>query len=93
VVALSVWVCGLTTASELLHNHTGLTERRDCPACRLERDIGTTTPAAAVAVSLPVLIPLGLAFVPTIAADLHSAPALQPSPRGPPPTAWPVEAS
>ncbi len=59
VLATLLWVVLLTAARDLLHNHDGLTEQANCPACRVERVTGTTTPAVAALVVIPILVLLG----------------------------------
>lgn len=79
-----VWIIGVTGARDLLHTHSGLAERPDCPACRLDRTAGVTTSITLAVLAIPVLVPVGV--VPDLrAADFVSGHyALEPPPRSPP---------
>jgi len=84
VLLVLVWVIGLTGARDLLHNHSGLTERPDCPACRLDRATGVTAPSTAALLATPELLPLGAVpdlYKADITSDCFS---LEPPPRSPP---------
>jgi hypothetical protein len=82
VVVVLAWVIGLTGARDSLHNHSGLTERPDCPACRLERAVGVTTSVTA-ALAITALMPVG-AVPDSHTADFVSGHyALEPPPRSP----------
>ena len=84
VLVVLVWVFGLAGARDLLHNHSGLAERSDCPACRLERAVGVTTSVMAGVMAIPELPPLGVVPDPHTTDFVSGSFVLEPPPRSPP---------
>jgi len=83
-VVVFVWVFGLAGARDQLHNHSGMTERPDCPACRLDGTVGVTGSTTAALVAIPDLRPLGVVCDARSAGVPSGAFALEPPPRSPP---------
>lgn len=83
-VIVLLWVAGLTGARDLLHNHSGLAERQDCPACRLDGTAGVATPFLGVMAAIPDLRPVGIVPARPLSPFVSSASDLEPPPRSPP---------
>ena len=84
VLIVLVSVTALTAARDFLHNHEGLGQRADCPACRIDRATGETTTVTAATVAVPFLISLGLVQDVCLAGHAAGSSALEPPPRSPP---------
>jgi len=84
VLIVLAWAVWLTGARDLLHNHSGLEERPDCPACRLDRTAGVTTPSTGAVIAVPDLQPVGVVFESCSIDFVSGAFSLEPPPRSPP---------
>lgn len=84
IVAVLVWLTSLTAVRDLLHNHQGLEERPNCPACRVERATSSTIQAVATLVCLPTLEVTGPVVVVIGPVYLSDGVSLEPPPRSPP---------
>jgi hypothetical protein len=83
-IAIVLSFAGLTAARDWLHNHSGLAERPDCPACQVQRATGVTTPITAALMAIPVLIALGVVPALPAAGVVSGLYSLEPPPRSPP---------
>ncbi|MFO7694719.1 MAG: hypothetical protein R6V57_16675 [Vicinamibacterales bacterium] len=84
VLIVLAWAVWLTGARDLLHNHSGLAERPDCPACRLDRTAGVTTSITSAIVAVPDLQPVGVVPESCSTDFVSGAFSLEPPPRSPP---------
>ena len=84
VLVLLAWLVGLTGARDFLHNHGGLTDQPDCPACRVERATGVITPTPAALMASPELVAVGIVPNPRTLDYVSGFVCLDPSPRSPP---------
>jgi hypothetical protein len=83
-LAMIIWIIGVTGARDLLHNHSGLSDRPDCPACRLDRTTGVTTPGMHAVLAVPLLVPVGVVHDLYVTGFVSGHYALEPPPRSPP---------
>lgn len=83
-LAVIIWIIGIAGVRDLLHNHSGLSDRPDCPACRLDRTTGVTTSVTAAVVAIPDLRPVGVVPAARSLDFVSGAYALEPPPRSPP---------
>jgi hypothetical protein len=84
VLFVLVSVTALTAARDFLHNHDGLGQRSECPACRIDRALGEASTVTAAVVATPVLVPLGVVSTVCLAGHAAGTAALEPPPRSPP---------
>ncbi len=84
VLVVLVSVTALTAARDFLHNHDGLGQRSDCPACRIDRATSEATSATAATVAVPLLVSLGVVQDSCLAGHAAGCSALEPPPRSPP---------
>ncbi|MDO8834781.1 MAG: hypothetical protein Q7V01_04260 [Vicinamibacterales bacterium] len=84
VLVLLAWLVGLTGARDFLHNHGGLTERPDCPACRVAGATGVTTSTPAALSASPELVAVGIVPNPRTLDYVSGFVCLDPPPRSPP---------
>ncbi len=84
VLVAAVWLLGLTSGRGWLHNHSGLAEREDCPACRVEKTAGVAASAPPALPSMPTMRPAGIVPDAALGPALVVGFALEPPPRSPP---------
>ncbi|MDO8835034.1 MAG: hypothetical protein Q7V01_05535 [Vicinamibacterales bacterium] len=84
VLIVLVSVTALTAARDLLHNHDGLGQRSDCPACRVDRATGEATTYSAATVAVPLLVSLGVLQDGCLVGYAAGFSGLEPPPRSPP---------